>query len=335
MFLNKNVKLLQSFLNYKFQQKRMRVFDLKVGYSCNNNCIHCVIADHREMAIKKRGNQDRDTEEVLKEINDAKDRGCEIVTLTGGEPLIRKDIFEILEHIKKIGLDVVIQTNGRKLSDISFVDRLATFDISGFCIALHSQKEKVHDEITQSNGSFAQTVEGIRNLRKYGKKIIGKVVLSKKNYPELKLLLEFFVELGVHDINVAFPHANGNAWKYFDDVVPKYTDIMPYVNDTIGFVESNNSTRGKDRHINISFEAIPFCFLEGHIFYSSDLSYLSKNKTESKQLSSDKILDWQECRISIKSKFPQCKICKYDELCEGVWKEYPIKYGFMEFKAIK
>ncbi|MBL7050533.1 radical SAM protein [Candidatus Woesearchaeota archaeon] len=304
----------------------MNSADIKLGYSCNNNCIHCVITDQKKNALKTRGNQDRTTEEYKKELYNSRINGCTSVTFTGGEPTLRKDLLELLNYAKSLGFRINMQTNGRAFYYKKFAERFTPFNIT-YTIALHGHTAEMHESITRSKESFGQTFKGIKNLVELKQKIWGKVVISKKNYKNLKNISKMFIDLGILNMNFAFPHAQGNAWKHFDKVVPKYTKIKKYIHETIDYVEFYN------KNITLSFETIPFCFMVGYEKYVSELKFKGNKHIELKQLDG-KTKDWQKIRLQIKSKFKQCKKCKYDSICEGPWKEYPKKYGIREFSPV-
>ncbi|MCK5282313.1 MAG: radical SAM protein [Nanoarchaeota archaeon] len=310
----------------------MAYADIKLGYTCNNNCIHCVIADQREFALKTRGNQDRSTDEYKIELYKSRLNGCNIVTFTGGEPTIRKDILELIRYAKLLGFDISMQTNGRMFYYKEFAEKAASIADINYVVALHSHKKEIHESITRAEGSFEQTVTGIKNLIALDQKLIGKVVISKKNIKHLKELMQFFIELNIKEVNMAFPHAQGNAWKYFDDVVPRYTELAPFVHKTIDFIEKYN--KENNENIKIEFEAIPLCFMQGYKNYVSELKFLGKKYSELKALDG-RVINWEQARKEIKRKFSQCKKCKYESICEGPWSEYVEKYGDNEFKEIK
>jgi len=309
----------------------MSCIDIKLGYTCNNNCIHCVISSNREYLAKKNKKNDRDTQECKKELLDSKSQGYDMIVLTGGEPTIRKDFLIIVDYAKSLGYKITLQTNGRMFYYKEFAKKLAKYQIS-YTIALHGDTEETHDNISRVNGSFKQTVNGIKNLIDLKQKIWGKVVISKKNYKNLKNIAKLFLDLGIYDINFAFPHPQGSAWKNFHDVVPTYTEIEPFIRETINYGEEYS----KEKNVKtwIDFEAIPFCFMIGNEKNISEIHYKEKGKVGVKPVG-EEVVDWQKRRLEIKKKFPQCIECRYNSLCEGVWEEYPKKYGSDEFKPIK
>jgi MoaA/NifB/PqqE/SkfB family radical SAM enzyme len=299
-----------------------RQVDIKLGYSCNNNCIHCVIADQRNNVFNSKKRIDRTTEEYKSELSDSRERGFETVIITGGEPTIRRDIFEISSYAHKLGYDIQMQTNGRMFHNPDFAKRFVRYGIR-FTIALHGSNSKVHDHITQTIDSFKQTVQGIRNLRKLNQIVAGKVVISKLNYKDLNNILKLFKLLKVDYINFAFPHALGNARMNFDGVVPKYTELEPYIQRLVKL--------SREIGIKIDFEAFPYCFMKGIEELISEKRIAKE--IELKQFGMETQM-WSERRRFNKAKFSQCKKCKYDHECEGPWKEYAEWFGDGEFRAI-
>ena len=72
--------------------------DIKTGFTCNNSCIHCVIAPIRDDLQNNQKELDSPTDEVKRFIDEAVARGSDTVVLTGGEVTIRKDFSEIVEY---------------------------------------------------------------------------------------------------------------------------------------------------------------------------------------------------------------------------------------------
>ena len=168
-----------------------QLVDLKVGFSCNNNCIHCVVSD-------KFSERDLNLQEIKDIINNyISDYETIQLTLTGGEITIRNDFADIMAYVQqkkdegKITF-VDMQTNARMLYKDDLA-RIAAATVDFFLVALHSSHAEIHDSITRSRGSFSQTTAAISNLIKYaGKdKIAIQTVINKKNYTHLKDIYKF------------------------------------------------------------------------------------------------------------------------------------------------
>ena len=108
-------------MRLKQSLNKMRA-DIKLGYSCNDDCIHCVVSRLRKEAIKK-NKLDLNFEEYKKEIDNLKKENFTEITVTGGEPTIRNDFIKIIEYIKKNNFKIDLQTNGRRLSDFNFLKK--------------------------------------------------------------------------------------------------------------------------------------------------------------------------------------------------------------------
>ncbi len=295
--------------------KLPKVADVKVGYSCNNNCIHCVIANKRNLG-------DRTTNEYKKEMKGAR-KNAEMIVITGGEPTMREDIFELVSYAKTLGFQrIFMQTNGRLFSYREFAEKMVGITGIDYVVAIHAHNVKIHDYITRVPGSFEQTVQGIKNLVELKQHVSGKVVISKPNYKFLPDITKLLTRLDVSSINFAFPHPMGNAWRYFDEVVPKISDVAPYVHKAIDLSKSQDST------IFEAVEAIPLCFMQGYDKYVAELHMFPVELRDLDYRNFD-FEQWRKTEGKLKG--PQCVKCKRNSICEGTWREYTKKYGFKEF----
>jgi MoaA/NifB/PqqE/SkfB family radical SAM enzyme len=206
-----------------------------------------------------------------------------------------------------------------------FCQRMVAIADIRYIIAIHGHDSSLHDSITRCKSSFNQTVQGIRNLISLGQKVIIKTVISKKNYAHLLDVAKLCDSLGIKEISFAFPHAEGNAWKYFDEVVPKYSEIKDAVSKSIDFCNKKG--------ILTTFETMPYCMMRGHEKHVLDSRICRNEGSQLKQIGMIP-LDWDRVRKQIKRKFEKCKRCKYDNTCEGPWKEYADKFGSEEFEPI-
>lgn len=291
--------------------------DIKLGYLCNNNCWFCVVADKRQQGNKN-------TKQIKKELKEAKKR-CNEVVFTGGEATIRQDILKLVHYAKTIGFKTIqIQTNGRMLSYLPFCKDLIKAGANEFSPAIHGHTPKLHDSLTRSKGSFKQTMQGIKNLKKLKQPITTNTVVTKQNYEYLPQIARMLVSLGVDQFQFAFVHANGNAWKNFESIVPKMSSAAPYIHKGLDI--------GIKAKISCMAEAMPYCMMKGYEKYISE-NYIPL--TELWELNR-KDLDFLKTKKTLgKIKFKQCEGCKYNQICEGPWKEYPERMGTQEFRAVK
>ncbi|MEM2918455.1 MAG: radical SAM protein [Candidatus Altiarchaeota archaeon] len=299
-----------------------RRLDLKLGFSCNNNCIFCARAHKRKLGDQKTEELKRHLERAIENDN------CTEVVFTGGEPTLRNDLTELISYAKDLGYELIqVQSNGRMFSYENFVKKLIMAGTTEFSSSIHGHCKEIHEIQTRAKGSFEQTKKGIENLVKLEQHVLTNSVITKFNYKFLPDLAEFLINLKVDQFQFAFVHPVGNAWENFSTVVPKKIEVMPYVHKALDIAISAGYNAGR-----AMVEAFPFCFMRGYEKFCSEL-YMPK---EIEVREPDRVIKkFQEWRISKgKVKFSQCKNCKYEIICEGPWKEYPKIFGNDEFSPI-
>jgi MoaA/NifB/PqqE/SkfB family radical SAM enzyme len=297
--------------------KRVAIF---VGYSCNNDCEFCVVA-------AKRGRPDRTTEEVREELKQAFQGGARQVVFTGGECTLRKDLCDLVAFARSLGfISVHIQTNGSSFVSMDLCKRLLGAGMTEFNPSLHGATASMHDSLTGRKGSFRQTVLGIHNVRKLTQgrmPILTNTVIVRKNYTSLADIARLLVGLRVHQIQFAFVHAQGNAARHYKRVVPRKSDVMPFVFKALDVAMKAN--------VRVMTEAIPPCLMKGYEQFIAEPFIPSTEVRERGKL----VERFEDVRISeAKVKFVQCQTCRFDRTCEGPWREYPEYYGSQEFQPV-
>ena len=121
----------------------MLTYDLKVGYSCNNRCKHCVIDDSKDMLLNKAVSIDLTTNECMEQIDEMLKKRITSIVLTGGEVTIRKDFSELIKKCVDSNLLITVQTNGRKLNDVKIINAIKDVKNIKFVIALHGKVQKL------------------------------------------------------------------------------------------------------------------------------------------------------------------------------------------------
>ncbi len=298
----------------------MRRIDLKIGFQCNNHCIFCVQGNKRETSPNK---SDKEVKDILrKEV-----KYHEGVVFTGGEPTVRKELVEWVRYAKKIGYKKIqIQTNGRMFAYKNFCERIIVAGANEFAPALHGSNAKIHDSLTQATGSFNQAVQGIKNLKTLGQYVLTNTVITKLNYKDLPKLAKLLVSLRVNQFQFAFIHINQIIARNPDlikKIIPRHSTAGPYVKKGLDV--------GIKAGINVMTEAIPYCFMKGYEQYIAE-EIIPDTAVFDNNLEID---DYGYYRKNQgKSKGPNCPTCKYYNVCEGPWREYPEIFGWKEFKPI-
>jgi radical SAM protein with 4Fe4S-binding SPASM domain len=157
-------------------------------YRCNEQCVHCYLdhEDHGEMT----------TSEIKHLFDELAEAGVFFLTMSGGEILMRKDFFEILEYARALMFCVKLKTNAVLIRERQ-ADRIRSLGVHSVQISIYSHRPEVHDAITKIPGSLKRSVEAIRFLKARGLKVTIANVLMLQNlqdYPGVKALAD---ELGV------------------------------------------------------------------------------------------------------------------------------------------
>lgn len=145
---------------------------------CNLQCDYCY-ADYY-----KRENEILSLKEILRVIDELSDMGCRRISLSGGEPLLRKDIGDIVGYIKRKKMDCVINSNGILVS--KKIDLIKNIDY--LCLSLDGDEE-AHDSY-RGKGTFKKVLEAIECTRRHNVPIVTNTVLHKENLDSIDFVLE-------------------------------------------------------------------------------------------------------------------------------------------------
>ena len=295
--------------------KTTNKIDLKVGYLCNNDCIHCAIS-HARAQLQQQGIDTELTTDQIKTMIDQYSQQYNGITLTGGEITIRKDFIELLEYASSKFDFVELQTNARKLAKNDNLEHLAKMNNVVYSIALHGTTAKIHDKVTQKKHSFDQTISSIKQLAALANKpkITIKFVLSNFNKRCICDMIKFTSELGCAQIDIAYVHGCTEDHDLLVKMLPTYQEIKDDVNKALEI--------GKNCGVKVPLETFPLCTIDPQ-FYESVDELLLQSINAFVHPVNDHLYDWNQDRIQFnKLKTKQCNHCFLKNNCEGPWLEY-------------
>jgi AdoMet-dependent heme synthase len=137
------------------------------------------------------------TDEIKDVIRQLADCGTFFLSISGGEPLLRRDCFEILEYARSLRFNVKLKTNAVMIGPKEAA-RLRKLGIEQVQISVYSHRPEVHDAITKLPGSLRRTTEAIRHLKANNIKVSLTDVLMKYNHRDAKAVKKMAQELGVN-----------------------------------------------------------------------------------------------------------------------------------------
>lgn len=176
------------------------------------------------------------------------------VTITGGEPFARRDIFDLLDRIKASGVGIQIISNGGLVDD-ALAERLAPYRVSYVQVTLDGPTAELHDAHVGGEGHFERTIAGIRALRRAGVPVVGCTVVTRKNAARVAEILELFHSLDVRHIALSRFSPAGYAARHAAELLPSRDDLLVAFRQAIPFM--------KDRGMRITCTMpVPPCAVE-------------------------------------------------------------------------
>ena len=160
---------------------------LDLTYRCNERCVHCYLDhdDHGEMS----------TAEIKDLLDQMAVASVFFLTLSGGEILMRRDFFEILEHARRLMFCIKLKTNAVMIHATE-ADRIQALAPESVQISVYSHHPEVHDAITNLPGSLRKSVAGAKLLVDRGVKVIFANVLMRDNFQDYSGVQALAAEIG-------------------------------------------------------------------------------------------------------------------------------------------
>ena len=186
---------------------------IDVTNQCNMRCIHC----YHPFDEYDKSNVLR-FDDIKKIIDEAFSLGVFRVTISGGEPFLRCDIFDILEYISRKGMIIDVFTNATLLNNDVVVNKLMDYNINEVGISVYSTRKDIHELITQAP-SYENTFAAIAKLRACGILCKLKCILMKYNIDCYDELVRYSIE---QDCTLVFD--TGITPKLNGDIAP--TELM-------------------------------------------------------------------------------------------------------------
>ena len=158
---------------------------------CNLSCAHC----YNRSGPGSQTAGELSTAEALCLIDDLAEMGIPLILFTGGEPLMREDIWELAQHAGKKGIKMALSTNGTLITT-GVARRIRESGIEYAGISLDGAQALTHDRFRNSPGAFKRTVAAFTSCHEAGLRCGVRVTLTKENCGELEALIDLATSLG-------------------------------------------------------------------------------------------------------------------------------------------
>lgn len=325
----------------RIAQQRPRVHIL-TGTVCNNNCIFCMEEDREGREVTNSATSDESVRWIL-----GRQAQYEEVCFTSGEPTTNKRLPHWVRMAKAAGARwISIMTNGRALGYEAYARALMAAGLNRFYISIHGHTQKLHEGLTRTPGSFEQTVAGIDVIARYrrlGINLHTSTVVTRRNLPHLADIYSFLRAHGVEQVVFNVMQANGRADTYFEQLFPTYTEIAAKAGAFLA------EAGQRERPVQAYFVDIPLCTTtrlpDHNRGYVEDYAHFeppspghdivadpeSRRGGASGELVQIRRADLDD---SARRKRPECRACRHDAICEGVWGNYLRRHGWDEFVPV-
>lgn len=323
--------------NYREQElKKHTLVDLfwECTLTCNANCKHC-----GSSAEKRKYEGELTTEEIksaFKQIAEDMDANKILINVTGGEPLVRKDLCEVMEYAtNELGFHWGMTTNGILLTEEN-IEKLRKANMETVSVSIDGLEE-THNKFRGVPNSYNIIINNIKNLKKAGfvKHIQVTTVFHKENINQLEELYQVMLSLGLDSWRLVSMDPIGRANEN-DDLLLNGEEIKKLLD----FIKSKK----KDKRLELTYGCPGFLGLEyekevrryyfncrtginvASILYNGDL-FVCPNVPRIKELIQGNIRTdnfksvwdnkYKEFRTKERTKCDECKKCEYWDYCLG------------------
>jgi len=196
------------------------VLSYNVTRECNMKCSHCYIN-----AAEKKLPDELSTEEAKKLMDQIAEVSHPLLILSGGEPLLREDIYELIKYGNSKGLKMGLGSNGYLIDDAA-AKKLKESGIATVSISIDSSVPEQHDEFRGVKGAWERAVNACKALRKNGVLVQVNTTLTHDNYDQIDDIMTLAESIGVENFHLFFLVPTGRGKKLTDISPQKYEDMI-------------------------------------------------------------------------------------------------------------
>lgn len=337
--------------------------EIRLGFRCNARCGFCYYQDLLDNP-KEQEPRKSTLEDMLVSLRRL---GALEVEFTGGEPTIRPDLLELVVRARQLGFsNVSLVTNGLRASSARYVNQLAEAGVNDVLLSVHGHSAAVHDEHTAIPGSYGRILQAAKNFHAAGIRVRISSTITGRNFRYATEILNQSLSLHAQCIHLAVfspaSQAIGSQHRFF----VSYSDASEAIKRAIDSCEESLPP--------LSVKYIPFCFMQGYEKYvmnfyqqsydPDDWNYYLSNRIRRapkgiRGLVFDTVslmgMLWsREWHVPMrhgleglkvhgftrlvellrKKRIPACKRCRYDRVCDHVWKDYVSSFGVGEISPV-
>ncbi len=193
---------------------------------CNLNCEHCYLDADFRAGRKVDELTTQNCFNIIEQISEINPNA--LLILTGGEPLLRPDIFEVARFAADRDFFVVFATNGTTVNQEN-AQQMVDAGVKGVSISLHSSRAEQHDDFTAVPGSWQSAINSTKALRKAGLEFVIQTSVMTWNYDEIADIAALTHELGSKFFNLYFLVCTGRGQGITDVSAERYESALRHL----------------------------------------------------------------------------------------------------------
>lgn len=306
---------------------------IELTYKCNLSCLHCYAECGRSYS-------DMSLKDIKKIIDQLVLAGNLFLSLTGGEPLLRKDFDDIYIYAKKKGLMVEVLTNGTLITDDK-IELFTEFPVLKLDISMYGMTEETYEKVTGKKGSYKRFMSVIEKLKLNNIPFDLKTIVLNENKHEIFDMQQFSEDLGVrfrYSYNIS-PMINGDKKTCQHRLKPEEAiqfDLMDEGRKQF-WLNMNSKHNYTPKKLSENREyPVYFCKAAKHIFHidaNGKLYACGRERCHGYDLLSGTFNEgWNvflvsEIRNKVASKEYPCITCEYYRLCDHCPADFELENG--------
>ena len=337
--------------------------DVRMGYRCNARCGFCYYQEQLDTPV----DQEPTSAELEERLRQLRRHGATEVEFTGGEPTIRKDLPELVARARSLGfVNVSVISNGLQMARLPYTAALVEAGVNDVLLSVHGHTAELHDAHTKIRGSFDKIMKAMANVKACGVRCRVSTTVTAQNQEHLTEICGHLIAHGADGLHLAVFSPVAQAMSVDQHMSVPYPVAAAAIKRAIDV--------HADSLPPLSVKYIPFCFMQGYEQYvmnlyqqsfdPDDWNYYLSNKvrradTALKRLAFDaaslagaaflrnrrfalrsglsglKVLGFTRAVEMLRKERPAaCRGCRYDAVCDHVWKGYVATYGADELTPV-
>ncbi|MCK4539543.1 radical SAM protein [Candidatus Parcubacteria bacterium] len=299
-------------------KKKPNYIELEIGPTCLKDCLFCLEGGKK---TKRKVVSLVDFKKLLQNNHPKK------VVLSGGEPLLNKQLFFYIDFCKEFGVKTISLVSAWEdgFGD-DFIKKLLEKGVNEIMLSIEGP-QIIHDRLTRKTGSYRNVAIAFRRFyaykMKYNFRLIIHSNINKKNFKVLPLFtsefLKKFPKIDCYHLQTLEPL--GSALKGGKEIIPKYKEVVHLFSKYLDeYLEKYKN--------KVRFGLLPYCTVKKKFFPLLGLRADVLLHTERGEITKSSSQEG-------KMKFSRCKECRMNYICDGIWVNYVKIYGDKEFQPIK